>query len=66
MGAIGPKGKISKARRDKRRAQSWKIVTPTLVACSRCGELMRPHYVCAACSTYNKRSVIEIKDKRKN
>jgi len=63
MGAICPKGKISKARRDKRRAQSWKISVPALVACSKCGEFMRPHYVCKACGSYNKRAVINVADK---
>ncbi len=41
-----PKGRVSKSKRDKRKAQSWKIATPTLVACSKCGELMVPHKVC--------------------
>ena len=30
--SICPKGKMSKSKRDKRKAQSWKIATPTLVA----------------------------------
>lgn len=64
MGAICPKGKISKARRDKRRAQSWKISTPTLVSCGKCGELMRPHYACKSCGTYNKRLVIDMDVKK--
>ncbi len=58
MGAICPKGKISKARRDKRRAQSWKIAMPGLVKCSKCGELMMSHRVCKACGSYNKKEVI--------
>ena len=53
-----PKGKVSKARRDRRKAQSWKIATPTLVACSKCGELMVPHKVCKSCGSYNKQSRI--------
>ncbi|MDR3091546.1 MAG: 50S ribosomal protein L32 [Clostridiales bacterium] len=57
MGAICPKGKISKARRDKRRAQSWKIAVPNLVACGKCGELVRSHHACKACGTYNKKAV---------
>lgn len=60
MGAICPKGKISKARRDKRRAQSWKIAAPALAPCGKCGELMRQHYVCKSCGSYNKRTVISI------
>lgn len=59
MGAIGPKGKISKSRRDKRRAQSWKIAMPNLVSCSKCGELVRSHHACKACGSYNKRTVVE-------
>jgi large subunit ribosomal protein L32 len=59
MGAIGPKGKISKARRDKRRAQTWKISMPNLVACGKCGELVRTHRVCKACGSYNKREILK-------
>ena len=44
-----PKGRVSKSKRDKRKAQSWKIATPNLVKCSKCGELMVPHQVCKAC-----------------
>ena len=47
-----PKGRVSKSKRDKRKAQSWKIATPSLVACSKCGELMMPHRVCKACLLY--------------
>ena len=59
MGAIGPKGKISKSRRDKRRAQTWKISMPSLVACGKCGELCRTHRVCKSCGSYNKREVLK-------
>lgn len=58
--SICPKGKHSKGRRDKRRAQSWTIVTPTLTACSKCGELMMPHRACRKCGSYNKREVINV------
>ena len=43
--SICPKNKSSKSRRDKRRA-NWKMTAPTLVKCSKCGELMVPHRVC--------------------
>lgn len=56
--SICPKGKISKARRDKRRAQTWKIVMPTLTKCSKCNELMVPHKVCRNCGSYNKQLVL--------
>ena len=48
-----PKGRVSKA-------QSWKIATPNLVKCSKCGELMVPHRVCKACGSYNKKVVINV------
>ena len=46
--SICPKNKSSKGRRDKRRA-NWKMTVPTLVKCSKCGELMMPHRVCKNC-----------------
>ena len=45
MGAIGPKNRTSKARRDKRRA-NWKLSVPSLAKCSKCGALIMPHRVC--------------------
>ena len=60
MGSICPKGKHSKARRDKRKAQSWKIPMANLVVCSKCGELMRSHRACRACGSYNKREVLQV------
>ena len=50
--SICPKNKSSKGRRDKRRA-NWKMSNPTLVKCSKCGELMVPHRVCKNCGSYN-------------
>ncbi|MBQ6240129.1 MAG: 50S ribosomal protein L32 [Firmicutes bacterium] len=58
MGAIGRKGKVSKARRDKRKA-NWKLSTPSLARCSKCGALIMPHRVCPKCGTYNKRQVLK-------
>ena len=52
MGAICPKNKHSKARRDSRRA-NWKMTAPNLVKCSKCGALMMPPRVCKACGSYN-------------
>ena len=57
MGAICPKNRTSKARRDSRRA-NWKMDVPALVKCSKCGELMMPHRVCKNCGSYNKKEII--------
>ena len=54
-----PKRKTSKARRDKRRNNLWKLTAPTLVKCE-CGAYKRPHRICPACGTFNGRTVIEV------
>ena len=38
-----PKGKVSKARRDKRRSSVWKLQAPNLSACPKCGAMRLPH-----------------------
>lgn len=57
-----PKGKVSKARRDKRRSSVWKLSAPALVACPKCGAYHLPHRVCKNCGTYKGREVIKIAD----
>lgn len=56
-----PARRVSKARRDKRRSNVWKINAPELIKCPQCGEYKRPHRVCASCGYYNGRQVI-VKD----
>ena len=55
-----PKRKTSKARRDKRRNNLWKLTAPALVKCPNCGEYKRPHRLCPACGNYNGREVIKV------
>jgi len=55
---ISPKKKTSKARRDKRRAQTWKIAMPNLVTCNKCKSLMQSHRVCKVCNTYKSREIV--------
>ncbi len=57
--SICPKGKISKARRNKRRA-NWKMSASTLVKCPKCGELMMPHRVCKNCGSYGQKEIIAV------
>jgi len=57
---ICPKGKHSKARRDKRRAQTWTIKVPGLAICSNCGELAQAHRVCKSCGVYKRRDVLKL------
>ncbi|MBQ8345159.1 MAG: 50S ribosomal protein L32, partial [Clostridia bacterium] len=44
-----PKRKVSKARRDKRRSNVWKLTLPGMNKCPKCGEYVLNHRVCKAC-----------------
>lgn len=54
-----PKRKVSKARRDKRRA-NWKLSVPGMVKCPQCGELKMGHRICPACGYYKGREVVKV------
>lgn len=58
MGPL-PKRKISKGRRDRRRAHD-SVKPPALVVCSNCGEKHLPHRVCGNCGHYDGREVLEV------
>jgi large subunit ribosomal protein L32 len=52
-----PKKKISKSRRDMRRAHH--ALKPVgSIECPNCGELKLPHHVCKACGYYDGREVV--------
>ena len=53
-----PKRKVSKARRDKRRA-NWKLALPGMVKCPKYGEYKLPHRICKACGTYDGKEVLK-------
>ena len=54
-----PKAKMSKSRRDKRRAQFIARTKPaTTVNCPNCGEPTRPHRACRHCGHYRGRCVV--------
>lgn len=57
--AIVPKRKTSKARRDKRRSNVWKLEAPALSRCEKCGEYKLIHRVCSSCGYYKNREVIK-------
>ena len=54
-----PKRKVSKARRDKRRSNVWKLEAPALVKCSHFGELKVPHQVCGNCGYYKEKEIVK-------
>ena len=63
---IAPKGKISEARRNSRKA-NWKISTPSISECPHCHELKANHRVCKNCGYYDgEQKVVVEKDKAKN
>jgi len=55
-----PKRKVSKARRNSRRA-NWKLTAPNLSTCKKCGELVMSHRACKKCGTYKSKVVLEVK-----
>lgn len=57
--AIVPKRKHSKARRNKRRSNVWKIDAPSLSKCGKCGAFKLIHRVCKSCGFYKDREVIK-------
>ena len=56
-----PKRKISKARRDSRRAANIKMTAPNVIECPNCHEPNVPHRVCAECGFYKDKEVISVK-----
>jgi large subunit ribosomal protein L32 len=52
-----PKKKKSKSSRNMRRSHHA-LPAAAYAECSNCGELKRPHHVCAACGHYAGREVI--------
>ena len=55
-----PKRRTSKARRDKRRASSYRLNKTTVVECPQCHEPKQPHRVCRSCGYYKNREVIVV------
>ena len=53
-----PKKKISKSRRNMRRAHD-SLPSSVYEECANCGEMKRPHHVCQSCGQYNGREVLE-------
>ena len=53
-----PKRRTPRSKRDSRRANHDKISAPALARCSNCGEITRPHHVCAACGFYDNKQVM--------
>ena len=59
-----PKRKVSKARRDQRRSNNWKLVLPGMVKCPKCGEFVKSHRVCKACGYYAGKEVLAVEESK--
>jgi len=55
-----PKKKVSKARRDRRRAHNFRLEAPHLIPCAQCGEPTLPHHVCPNCGYYKGEEIINM------
>jgi large subunit ribosomal protein L32 len=55
-----PKRKISKARRDKRRASNVKMTAPNVIECPQCHEPVLSHRVCNSCGYYKQKEVLKV------
>ena len=58
-----PKGKVSKARRDSRRA-NWKLSLPGITECPQCHEMKLTHRVCKNCGYYNGKQVLKVDEEK--
>ena len=54
-----PKRHLSKARRDKRRSNDFKLEAPALVKCSNCCSQMLSHQPCGNCCYFKGEEVIK-------
>jgi len=52
-----PKKKVSPSRRGMRRSHEA-LPRESSLECPNCGELKRPHHVCASCGHYDGREVV--------
>jgi len=55
-----PKKRMSRARRDMRRAHDSLKFSAAVEICDSCGELKLRHRVCEACGVYRGRQVIRV------
>lgn len=60
-----PKRRHTRHRRDKRRAQSFRLEFAKPNACPHCGASRQDHRICPACGFYNGQLVMPKKVKKK-
>lgn len=55
-----PKRKISKSKRDMRRASAQVLTKATIATCPQCHEPKLPHRVCGECGYYKNKEVVAV------
>ncbi|HEY3364772.1 MAG TPA: 50S ribosomal protein L32 [Symbiobacteriaceae bacterium] len=60
-----PKKRLSKARRDSRRAENFKLEAPNLSVCPNCKAPMMPHRVCPTCGQYKGKQIVNMESEAK-
>ena len=58
-----PKGKISKQRKNTRRA-NWRLSLPGIVECPPCKSMKLSHRVCKKCGYYDGKQVVKVADEK--
>lgn len=54
-----PQNRVTKSKRNMRRAHDA-LVAGNPTDCPNCGELKRPHHVCASCGHYDSREIVSM------
>jgi large subunit ribosomal protein L32 len=54
-----PKKRMSRQKRDQRRASNFKLVAPNVTSCPKCGSPVLSHRACPACGEYKGRAVVK-------
>ncbi|MDR1354540.1 MAG: 50S ribosomal protein L32 [Oscillospiraceae bacterium] len=57
-----PKRKSSKARKNKRRSNVWKLPALSLARCPKCKGFKLSHRVCKVCGYYKEKEVVKIEE----
>jgi len=53
----GPKSRVSRSKRGMRRSHDF--ATPvTVIGCSNCGAVVKPHHVCPSCGYYKGKEIV--------
>lgn len=54
------KRKHSRARGRSRRGGHTKLAVVKTTTCPKCGEIMKPHHLCASCGNYRGKEIINL------